>query len=273
VTRLTDTSADVERLMTEVYRRMSPARKWQNLSDDYRLARGLHAAGMRCRHSGISLAAIQADWIATTLGYQCPAPIPEPLVEPSEQEFQPVLRHTLDTLDRLGIGYAIGGSVASSVHGEGRMTRDVDITAEPFPGKEGLFVLSFPPPEYYLSADAVREALRARGTFNILHTTTGYKVDIFVRKDEPFELAAFDRRALYPLPNLPGGPVMVHSPEDIILFKLRWFRMGGGVSEKQWTDIRNVLKTQAGRLDDAYLDLWALDLGVKDLLDKARSEV
>jgi hypothetical protein len=33
------------------------------------------------------------------------------------------------------------------------------------------------------------------------------------------------------------------------------------------------MRTQAGRLDDAYLDHWAADIGVKDLLDRIRTEV
>lgn len=270
---LSDTSPDVERMMIEAYRRMPPERKWKNLSDDYRMARGLHAAGFRLRNPTASVADIQADWIRSVFGRPCPLPIPETLMDPVDQDYRPVLRHAIQTLDRLGIGYAIGGSIASSLHGVSRMTRDADITAEPFPGKEGLFVLSFPPPEYYLDLEAVRAAVRDRSTFNILHPATGYKIDIFVRKDEPFERTAFDRRAPIPMPGPPSEPVMVHSPEDTILFKLRWYRLGGEVSERQWTDVLNVLKTQAGRLDDRYLDVWAADLGVKDLLDRVRTEV
>ncbi|HZT80221.1 MAG TPA: hypothetical protein VFA26_08365, partial [Gemmataceae bacterium] len=59
---------------------------------------------------------------------------------------------------------------------------------------------------------------------------------------------------------------------DLILFKLRWYRLGNEVSEKQWDDVLSVLKVQAGRLDDAYLDRWAAELHVADLLAKARQE-
>ena len=270
---LSDTSPDVERRMYEAYRRMTPARKWMNLVQDHRFARALHAAGMRYRDPGVSRQAIQADWIRQVWGGPCPVPIPEGIMEPVEQDFQSVLRFVIDTLDRLGMPYAIGGSIASSLHGVNRQTRDADLTVEPFPGREGVFVAAFDPAEYYLSPDAVREAVRDRSTFNILHPATGYKVDIFVRKDDPFEQAAFARRVPFPVPEVPGGPVLVHSPEDIILFKPRWYRLGGEVSDRQWNDIIGVMKTQAGRLDDAYLDRWAADIGVKDLLDRARAQV
>jgi hypothetical protein len=269
---LSDTAPDVDRLLTAGYRRMPPARRWRNLDHDYRLARSLHAAGVRARRPGATPADIQADWIAQTLGRDCPAPIPERLMPPSDQDFQPVLRHAIDVFDGLGIGYAVGGSLASSLHGIGRMTRDADLTADPFPDRVADFLAAFPRPDYYLSPDAVRDALRARATFNLVHLPTGYKIDVFVRTDDPFERAAFDRRGPYPMPDLPGGPVMVHSPEDTVLFKLRWYRLGGGVSDRQWHDVLGVLKVQAGRLDDAYLDRWATELGVADLLARVRAE-
>ncbi len=71
----------------------------------------------------------------------------------------------------------------------------------------------------------------------------------------------------------PTSPVQIHSPEDIVLFKLRWFRLGGEVSDKQWADILGVMKTQGDQLDTAYLDKWAPEIGVKDLLDRARGQV
>lgn len=269
---ISDTAPEVARLMYEAYRGVTPARKWQNLRDDHRMARALHAAGMRHRNPAVTLAEIQAHWIESLIGRPCPIPLPEVLMEPVEQEYQPVLRFALRTLERLGIAYAIGGSVASSLHGSNRMTRDADLTVEPFFGREDVLLAAFPPPEFYVSPEAVREALRTRSTFNILHPATGYKIDIFVRKDEPFEQAAFARRGPFTLPDAPEEPVQVHSPEDIILFKLRWYRIGGEVSDRQWSDVLAVMKTQGEQLDAAYLDHWAAEIGVKDLLDRVRSE-
>lgn len=271
--RLSDTSPEVERRLAEAYRRMPPSRKWANLLRDFRFARALHAAGMRSREPGASLHDIQADWIRQVWGGPSPIPLPEVLMEPSEQSFQPALAKVIAVFEGLDIGYAVGGSIASSLHGYSRMTNDADITAEPFPGKEALFVASFDPAEYYVDATAVRDAVRDRSTVNILHPGSGYKIDLFVRKDDAFERSAFARRAEYRIPELPGKPVLVHSPEDMILFKLRWYRIGGGVSDRQWGDVLGILRTQSGRLDDAYLDRWAADLGVTDLLARIRTEV
>jgi len=64
----------------------------------------------------------------------------------------------------------------------------------------------------------------------------------------------------------------VASPEDTVLAKLEWFRAGGETSERQWADVVGVLKTLAGRLDEAYLKRWAAALGVEDLLERALAE-
>ena len=187
-------------------------------------------------------------------------------IDPAE-----TIREVIAALDALGIAYALGGSMASSIHGIARFTLDADLTAEPFPGKEEHFAHRFGP-DYYLSVDAIRQANANRSSFNIINTNLGFKVDIFIRKERPFEQSLMSRRVRYTPPDAPGSTIQIVSAEDIILLKLEWFRLGGEVSDRQWTDIQNVLKVQAGRLDDAYLDHWAADLGVGDLLRRARDE-
>ena len=86
---LSDTAPDIQARMYEAYRRMSPSRKWKNLCQDYRMARALHAVGLRRRKPGIGLVAIQADWIESVWGSPCPVPIPEALMEPVEQDINP----------------------------------------------------------------------------------------------------------------------------------------------------------------------------------------
>jgi hypothetical protein len=48
--------------------------------------------------------------------------------------------------------------------------------------------------------------------------------------------------------------------------------MGGEVSDRQWRDILGVLKTRAGELDLDYLQKWANELKVSDLLERALGE-
>ena len=112
----------------------------------------------------------------------------------------------------------------------------------------------------------------SRDSFNIIQTTTGMKVDVFINKDRPIDQARMARRESFTDPDFPDRPLFVVSAEDIILLKLEWFRLGNEISERQWIDVTTVLRIQAGRLDEGYLNEWAAELGVSDLLATARSE-
>jgi hypothetical protein len=268
---LTDTPPEVMARVIDAYRRMSPDRKWRNLGDDWVTVRLLHQAGYCQRHPAATPADIRADWLRQTLNDASPVSVPDTPMFPLP--FAPVLRSVLKVFDQLGIGYAVGGSIASSMHGIGRMTRDADVTAVPFPGREAAFVAACDPNAYYVSEDAVRLAVRERFSFNILHPESGFKIAVFILKDAPFEQAAFARRQFLTLDDDPAQPVAYYAPEDVVLFKLQWFRFGGESSEQQWNDILGVLRTQSDRLDAAHLDQWAAAIGVADLLERARGDV
>jgi hypothetical protein len=182
-----------------------------------------------------------------------------------------VLLHVIAALNHLGIAYALGGSWASALLGQPRFTDDADLTVEPFPGKEDQLCASFGP-DYYVSLEAVRDAMRRRSSFNIIHTPTSFKIDIFVQKDRSFDRSAMARRRPMVLSEAPEQPILFVSAEDIILFKLEWYRIGGETSERQWTDILGVLKVQGRNLDADYLNHYAAELHVTDLLESARRE-
>jgi hypothetical protein len=261
----TDTSREAEKVLADVYRRMSPARKLALLDDAWLGARQMHAAGHRLRHPQARPADVQANWLAT-LGAKTTA-ITEIVMDQASELSARVL-DVIRILDRLGIRYALGGSMASSIHGKPRFTQDADLTVEPFAGQERVFAESFDA-SYYVSLDAVERAVRDRTSFNVIHTSSGFKLDLFVRKDTPFEDSVYARRLQAPLTS---EAIYVVSPEDIILYKLDWYRVGGFASERQWNDVLGVLQVQGERLDLAYLEHWANQLGVADLLTKARAE-
>jgi hypothetical protein len=267
---LTDTSAEADRVLTEVYRKMSPGQKWLRLGQMYQDARRLHAAGVRLRNPGATRREIHEAWMTVNLGFTLKDKIREPPVDERISSLRE-LREFITVFTSLGIPYALGGSMASSIHGLDRYTRDADVTLEPFAGEEATFVASFGP-DVYVSLPAVKEAVRQRSSFNIINTSTGFKVDIFIRKDEPFERSAMERRMAVVLPDLPAQPIVTYSPEDLILFKLRWYRLGNESSEQQWKDVLGIFKAQGDKLDQGYLDRWAPVLKVEDLLARARQE-
>ena len=85
MTRLTDTSPDVERRLTKAYWAMPPWRKWANLLRDYRFARSLHATGYRSRNPHSSVHDVQVDWVQQVWGQASPIPLPESIMDPSDQ--------------------------------------------------------------------------------------------------------------------------------------------------------------------------------------------
>jgi len=179
----------------------------------------------------------------------------------------------VSALERLGVAYQVGGSFASSIHGRGRSTMDVDLVADLEPSHVDAFVAAIGD-GYYADAGMIREALRERSSFNLIHNATVFKVDVFVPKDRPYDREALARRARDRIEGHGGsGEVYVASAEDTILAKLEWFRLGGETSERQWNDVLGVLEVQGDALDRAYLERWASELGVAALLERALREI
>ncbi|CAN5410848.1 MAG: hypothetical protein H0T05_00835 [Acidobacteria bacterium] len=175
-----------------------------------------------------------------------------------------------DALDACGIRYTIGGSLASSFSGEPRASIDVDIVVEMGPQQVQPFVAALGQ-AFYADVDAVGRAVRHRSTSNLIHQMSGAKVDLFVA-GSPLDQRQLERRRRVQVAWQPDRFIHVHSPEDILLQKLLWYRRGGEASERQWRDALSILVVQQGRLDEAYLSLVAEEAGVSDLLDRARRQ-
>jgi hypothetical protein len=180
--------------------------------------------------------------------------------------------HVGSILDQLGIRYALGGSMASSLLSTPRFTQDADLMVEPFAGREPEFERALGA-DYYVSISAMTEANRSRRSFNIINTKTGFKLDLFVRKERPFDRAALGRSERMGLPADPAKQLNVLTAEDVLVLKLEWYRLGDEVSEQQWRDIIGLLKVRAIALDIEYTRRSATELGVADLLDRALGQL
>jgi hypothetical protein len=172
-------------------------------------------------------------------------------------------------LEELGVPYLIGGSVASIIHGEPRLTNDIDLVADIREEHVSQLVAALET-DFYIDDRAIRRAIRERNSFNILYLETMYKVDIFIPRGDEWSREQMRLREGKNLVEGDDSTVrLVSNPETTVLQKLWWFRRGNEVSDRQWRDVLGVLKVQSDRLDYDYLKHWAARLFISDLLEKA----
>lgn len=174
-------------------------------------------------------------------------------------------------LERLGIPYLVGGSLASSIHGELRSTNDVDFVADLQP-RHVTPLLDALRTDFYVSEQAIREALQLGTSFNAIHLPTAVKVDLFIAGADPFNAERLTHRQRVQVREDPPGELFLDTAEHSVLRKLEWYRRGGEVSERQWRDVIGVLRAKGDQLDAARLDTWARRLGVADLMQRAREQ-
>ena len=181
---------------------------------------------------------------------------------------QELLNDVVRSLQGLGIEFMLSGSLASSLQGEARATHDIDlVTRLTLQDVDRLFTM-FNVERFYLSKEAIADAIRTRRMFNLLETATGEKVDFWVLTDSPFDQSRFARRQQIDLGEF---VIDVSSPEDTILMKLLWCKQSGG-SEKQFNDVLRVYELQAALLDMRYIHSWVEELDIKDLWQRVLDE-
>lgn len=173
--------------------------------------------------------------------------------------------------EKLNIPYLIGGSIASTIYGMVRTTQDVDMVADMQLQHVQNFIAALQN-DFFMDKEMISASIREKSSFNIIHRTSMFKVDVFIQNQSPFQQSELTRAKKQVILVEPEISAYFASPEDTILAKLEWFRKGGEVSERQWRDVIGILKVRAGILDLEYLRKWARELDVIDLLEKALRE-
>ena len=170
------------------------------------------------------------------------------------------------------IRFYIGGSVASSFHGAARSTMDVDLVAD-LNAKDIVHFIDQLQDHYYVSKTAITDAIARRSCFNLIHLSTSFKIDVFILKNRPFDISSMNRAELGKLDLESDLKFPIASPEDTILSKLEWYRLGNEVSERQWDDVTRVLTVIGPLADLDYLKHNAAVLNLSDLLEKLLASV
>ncbi|HSS76119.1 MAG TPA: hypothetical protein VLV54_05175, partial [Thermoanaerobaculia bacterium] len=260
-----DTSRDAEEVQMEILRHTSPQEKAEMLRGLHRSALALTRQGLRRRHFAASEAELERLrarlWLGRELADRAYRGAPEPATRNGDlmDPLDPLAVASLvaRALADLGVPYFVGGSLASTLHGEPRFTRDADLVAELQPRHAEPLARALAP-TFYADAESIHRAIARKGSFNVIHLATAFKVDIFVSKLRAFDRSSFARRETA---KGDGYDVWISSAEDTLLAKLDWFREGHEVSDQQWRDILAILTVQKDRLDQDYLRTWAESLG------------
>ena len=135
-----------------------------------------------------------------------------------------LLHHVVTALEKLRLRYLVTGSTATIYFGEPRFTNDIDVVVALPPERVAAFCREFPSPTFYLSEEAAREAATHFGQFNIIHPTSGLKVDVIIPQDTPFNRNRFARaKRLRPAEDYDAS---FASAEDVIIKKKNY---GGGI--------------------------------------------
>jgi hypothetical protein len=173
-------------------------------------------------------------------------------------------------LDSLDVPWVLGGSMASSLVGEPRSTMDIDVAVVLDLARVDRLVEAVEG-DYYVSAEMARDAVVRHSSFNLIHFGTGMKVDLFPLSSDPLDVRQLAGRQQVDI--APGVAIWVGDAADQVLRKLRWFRLGGEVSERQWRDVLSILRVQGSRIDHRQLLIDAGPLALADLVARALDEV
>lgn len=182
------------------------------------------------------------------------------------------LKLILDALKASKVEYLIGGAIAEWAWGEPRATQDLDIVIN-LPVKAiGRFSRELEKRNMLVPADIILDTMmedRADIPLNAIHMYSGLKADLYLMRDgDELRQSAFQRRFLVDY-GPPIGEVYVHSPEDLILYKLMYLGLSG--QPKHARDIAAILKAKKGQLDYGYIESWVVRLGLISVWQEIRA--
>src|SRR6185369_4757471 len=196
--------------------------------------------------------------------------MPSDAPSPSDGDPIAIAIRVARAIEAAGGAYFLGGSLASSLQGEPRATNDIDIVIDLAARDIHRLTIALGS-DFEVDVDVLRRALVTRASCNIFYLPMVTKVDLFAVGREPYDQIEFARRREI-LVRPPAGMLFVKAPEDTVLRKLMWHRDGGGVSDRQWRDVVEVLRVSGSEMDSHYVTTWAERLGLAEQLAKARND-
>lgn len=179
-----------------------------------------------------------------------------------------VLRRVVSILHEESVAYMVTGSFATAYYAHPRATQDIDLVVEASEDALERVAARLKEAGFYVSQEAVREAVERESQFNAIEPDTGWKIDFIVRKSRPFSIAEFSRRRRA---EVLGLELSLATAEDLVIAKLEWAKLGG--SEIQLRDVQKIIQLRWDELDRSYLKQWITELGLGQLWDRVTEAI
>lgn len=176
-----------------------------------------------------------------------------------------VLKQVCKNLENADLPYMLTGSFAGNFYAVPRMTRDIDIVIEIFQSDCEKIYQVFKN-DFYIDKDAISDAIKQHGMFNIIHNESVFKVDFIIRKDSEYRRTEFQRKQRA---KFDENEIWIVSPEDLIISKLYWAK--DSFSEMQIKDVKN-LQNSLVNLDTDYIKKWVHILELKSIYQQVESD-
>jgi hypothetical protein len=191
--------------------------------------------------------------------------------------YEEFIRLMIEALEAAGINYLIGGAVAAWAWGEPRATLDLDLVVKIPLEAVGELSKELKKRDMLVPAEIILDNIletRANLPINAIYLHSGYKADLYpLREGDALRASAFERRQKIDL-GAPLGEVYLHSPEDLIIYKLWYYSLSQ--QTKHIRDITSIVMTLGDGLNYDYIDIWVNKKGLtslwKDLLAKIRAQ-
>ncbi len=265
-----DTDAETERVMTRLWRNAPSWRKLQQVSALNKMVDSLVRVGVLQKNPHADESAIRSEIARRKLPPHLYALAHANMKGDGVIDFLSVLTDVAATMEMAQARYVFVGSVASSRHGDPRTTNDIDVLTDLQLPQIARFIEVLGDDYYFNRAASIRKAIDNHRSFNLIHLASMIKIDVFCPAPNSIGWQTLERRQSQFTST--HEEHFVASPEDTIIAKLDWFRKGGEVSERQWTDVLGIIKMQDDILDFDYLREWAARLRVDDLLERVLRE-
>ncbi|MBK7779251.1 MAG: hypothetical protein IPJ58_00395 [Ardenticatenia bacterium] len=191
---------------------------------------------------------------------------------PDPEDLKAFATRVVSLLESTGLPYAVCGSLAAMEYSEPRLSIDVDLMVTADSAQLAGIVAAVEEWGLYITPlEVIIEQLIPAGQpLNIIDGASGAKADIYPVTGQGLSGAAMNRRRQRVWDVQSGTSAWFLSPEDVILYKLMYYRMGEEISQKHPADVVKMIGVVGGDLDVPYIERWADQLGIRDLWDGLR---